>query len=89
MLIQIGSATFIPSDAKIVKIHLDQSYPKDIGTLTIVYDVPQNIRDNHEVIHLTSPKDKEIALRVFRKMVAQVVHTTPEIDFWVNVTNLK
>ncbi len=84
-LIQIGSQTFIPFDAKIVKVRLDSDYPKEVGTLTIVYDVPHNIRQQHEVIHLTDSEDKEIALRVFRKMAVQVVHTTPEIDFWVDI----
>jgi hypothetical protein len=88
-LIQIGSQTFIPSDAKIVKVKSNPNYPEGIGTLTVVYDVPHNIRQQHEIIHLTEQEDKEIALRVFRKMAAQVVHTTPEIDFWVNVVNHK
>lgn len=88
-LIQIGSGTFIPSDAKIIKVHLDPTYPKDVGTLTIVYDVPHNIQQQHEIIHLTDSEDKAMALKVFRKMAAQVVNTTPEIDFWVNVVNRK
>jgi hypothetical protein len=88
-LIQIGKETFIPSDAKIVKVKLDPDYHKGVGTLTIVYDVPHNIREQHEVLHLTDPEDKAMALRVFRKMAAQVVNTTPEIDFWVNVVNRK
>jgi hypothetical protein len=88
-LIQIGSATYIPSDAKIVKISLDKDYPVGIGTLRILYDVPHNIKQQHEVVDLTEQEDKEMALRVFRKMAAQVVNTTPEIDFWVNVVNHK
>jgi hypothetical protein len=88
-LIQIGSQAFIPSDAKIVEVTLDKDYPKGIGTLRVLYDVPHNIRQQHEVICLTDPEDKEIALRVFRRMAAQVVNTTPEIDFWVNVVNRK
>lgn len=89
MLIQIGSSTFIPSDAKIVKIRLDPTYPKGVGTLTIVYDVPHNIQQQHEIIHLTDEEDKAMALKVFRKMAAQAVDTTPEVDFWVNMNRKK
>ena len=82
-LIQLGKQTFIASDSKIIRVSFNDFYPKETGTLHIIFTVPTTEKEHF--VSLTDKKDQQTALKVLKKMAAQVVNTTPEIDFWVNV----
>jgi L-rhamnose isomerase len=85
-LIQLGAQTFIASDSKIISANFSPYYPKGVGSLYIHFTVPAT-KDKEHVISLMDKEDHQTALKILRKMAAQVVNTTPEIDFWVDVVN--